>query len=152
MILWNYTKKSSDDKKGALRPFFYFINIIKLILMVVVVNWLSTKLILIQMCSWFAVTLANAIILYSFYECIIIDNWIEISQFKFRLTDFFFLLFALFIMRLNMLLPFSNYGDVENEEDIEQQLKYELSDITNHITASAIVATILILAMNFIRL
>lgn len=120
--------------------------------MVVVVNWLSTKLILIQMCSWFAVTLVNAIILYSFYEFIIIDNWIEISQFKFKLTDFFFMLFVLFIMRMNILLPFSNYSDVESEEDIEQQLKYELSDITNHIVASAIVATILILAMNFIRL
>lgn len=54
-------------------------------------------------------------------------------------------------MRINIGIPFHNYKATTLEE-FQAEMHNELSGITDHIITSAIFTTLLIFAMNYIRL
>lgn len=111
----------------------------------------SIKLLLIQITASIAVLLVNAVIAYSFYQLVVMTNLTDMMNLNFKITDFFFLLFSLYLMRINIAIPFHNYKATTLEE-FQAEMHSELSGITDHIITSAIFTTLLIFAMNYIRL
>lgn len=102
------------------------------------------KIYTIQFATLIAVFIINAILAFSFYQLVLLGNIQNILNFQFKLSDFFFLFFTIYILILNTKIPFRSYN---NEDDIDDQITNELTIITGHIFLSALIVGSLIIAM-----
>lgn len=102
------------------------------------------KIHMIQYVSITCVFIINAILAYSFYQLVLVSNIHNVMNFTFKLSDFFFFFFSLYVLIANIRIPFYPY---DNEHDFNEQMSYELSDITGHIFLSAFATGSLVIAM-----
>ena len=107
-------------------------------------NATGIKLHVIQYSALLVIFIMNAILSFSFYQLILVDNLQSIQQLMFKLSDFFFLFVLIYLMISNFRIPFHIYTE---DDDIDEQISYELIDITTHIFISSLLVSITIVAM-----
>lgn len=90
----------------------------------------------IQYATLIAIFTVNAILVYSYYQLVLVGNLHNIMNFTFKLSDFFFLFVTIYLLIANSSIPFHRYTD---DVDIDEQIASELSDVTTHIFLSALI-------------
>lgn len=100
---------------------------------------MSAKLFAIQIFAWLAIILLNSILVYAYFNFIIVDLLPHYMNFQIPLIAIFSTFLGIYIFINNLQIPFFDYSILTTEstdEDIELCIQIELADITYHLMQS----------------
>lgn len=109
---------------------------------------ITIRLFLIQLFATIAVILINSILIYAYFNYIIVDLLPSYMILNIPLYAIFATLFAIYLFVNNLRIPFADYSAIETPDQIEEFIKEEITDITVHLLQSTFLTAALIIFMS----
>lgn len=109
-------------------------------------NMIEFKLFLIQVGTIIAILLLNSILLFTYYNFIIIDLLPLYKELTIPLHAIFVTLLTIFVLINNMKIPYSSYV-VDDISEVPAIMKDELGNLISHILQSSFLVSLSVLIM-----